>query len=719
MNRKQRRAQEKHGPAPIAPGAAASIPKMLTEAFQHHQAGRLSEAAQLYQQILGLDPRHADSLHLLGNVAYSVGRHDLAVDLINQAIAVNAKVAMYHCTLGNAQKELGRLDDAISCWRRALALKPDYPEAHSNLGLVLREQGRIDEAVAHCRKAIALRADFPEAHNNLGSAVQAQGRLDDAAAAFRQAIALRPDYTEAHSNLGIVQQDLGRPDEARASHLRAQETRPGSLRYSCNAQLFMPIIADSTEAIAVSRKRYEAGIGALTDSPPFLDVSIKDVNPRSFYLAYHNVDNRPVMEALHRLFRAKVGGLTFTAPHLAGWQSPAVRGRRVRVGFLSEFLVGHTVGNLNQGFIEHLDRDRFDVVLIHTAHAKRDALSNILDRLADTSLTLPHSLEAQQQAVAAAELDVLIYPDIGMAPSTYFLAYARLAPVQAVMWGHPDTTGLDSIDYFVSSKSIEPDNAQDVYTERLIRLDRLNCYYTPPQAPTDILSRAELGLPETGILYGCPQSLFKFHPDFDAVLAAIALGDPTGRIVLIAGDNASWAEQIRARWQKTDPILLERTLFLPRMPRDRFVMMLAHIDILLDPIHFGSGNTLYEAMVGGTPVITWPGQFMRGRIVAGAYRQMGIADAPIAPRIEDYAPLALALGRDPDRREALRQSLRSAAGRDLFMDMSAVRGIEAFLDAAVAAAGRGERLPTDWHPDLQAGQSPEGGSRETGGPHAG
>jgi predicted O-linked N-acetylglucosamine transferase (SPINDLY family) len=715
MNRKQRRAQEKQGLAPVAQGTSASIPQILAEAFQLHQAGRLGEAAQLYQRILGLDPRHADSLHLLGNVAYSVGRHDSAVDLIGQAIAVNPKVAMYHGNLGNALKELGRGNEAIVCWQQALALHPDYPEVHSNLGLVLREQGDLDEAIAHCRKAIALRADFPEAHNNLGAAVQAQGHQDAAAQSFRRAIVLRPDYTEAHSNLGIVLQDLGRLDEARASHLRAQETRPASLRFNSNAQLFMPVMTESMEAISVWRNRYEAGIATLMASPPFADASITDVNPRSFHLAYHNADDRPLMEALCRLFRAKAGALTVTAPHVAGWQAPAIRGRRIKVGFLSEFLVGHTVGHLTQGFIEHLDRARFDVVLIHTAKAKRDTFSHTLDRLADTSITLPHDLEGQQQAVAAEELDVLIYPDIGMSPSTYFLAYARLAPVQAVMWGHPDTTGLDSIDYFISSESIEPDDAQEFYTERLVRLDRLNCCYPLPSAPTGSLSRAELGLPEIGTLYGCPQSLFKIHPDFDAVLADIALGDPTGRIVLLASEGTSWAEQIQARWRTSAPLLLEKTVFLPRMQRDRFIMMLAHMDLLLDPIHFGSGNTLYEAMASGTPVITWSGRFMRGRIVAGAYRQMGIADAPIAPRIEDYAPLALALGRDPERREALRQSLRIAACRDLFMDLGAVRGFEAFLSAAVAAAGRGERLPTDWRQDIRAGQAPEGVPRETGG----
>ena len=301
----------------------------------------------------------------------------------------------------------------------------------------------------------------------------------------------------------------------------------------------------------------------------------------------------------------------------------------------------------------------------------------------------------------------MFYPDIGMSPSSYFLAFARLAPVQAVSWGHPDSTGLSSMDYFVSATFIEPEDAEDHYTERLIRLNRIPCFYSPLHAPIRVPDRLALGLPESGTLYGCPQSLFKFHPDFDAVLGAIAEGDPTGYIVILAGKVPTWAELLRTRWANTYPILLDRTLFLPMLPHDRFMALMAHIDVLLDPLHFGSGNTLYEGMAYGTPVVTWPGRFMRGRIVAGAYRQMGIADAPIAESIEEYAALALALGRDPARRQRLRRASIVAAARELFADTRAVREFETFLVAAVEAAGRGEKLPPGWRPDIQAKDSPD------------
>jgi protein O-GlcNAc transferase len=427
-------------------------------------------------------------------------------------------------------------------------------------------------------------------------------------------------------------------------------------------------------------------------------------------LAYHNYNDRPVMESLCRLFRARVPALTAAAPHLSDGRPAAMKGQRIRVGFLSEFFVNHTIGKLYQGLIRHLDRRRFEVVVIHAPKAKRDALSQSLGALADKTLVLPVGLAGQQSAVAAAKLDVLFYPDIGMSSSTYFLAYARLAGIQVVSWGHPATTGLDTIDYFVSAGSIEPEDAQDHYTERLICLNRMPCCYQALTAPTRISSRTALGLPERCTLYGCPQSLFKIHPDFDAVLAAIAEGDPTGRIVLLEGLYPAWKCLLQTRWETTFPILLQRVLFLPRLPPEQFMALMAHLDVLLDPIHFGSGNTLYEAMAFGTPVVTWPGTFMRGRIVAGAYRQMGVADAPIALRLEDYAPLALALGRSPERRRALREVTIDAAKQQLFDDLMAVREFEIFLEGAVGAGRRGERLPVGWRADTRTETSHQGTS---------
>jgi predicted O-linked N-acetylglucosamine transferase (SPINDLY family) len=172
-------------------------------------------------------------------------------------------------------------------------------------------------------------------------------------------------------------------------------------------------------------------------------------------------------------------------------------------------------------------------------------------------------------------------------------------------------------------------------------------------------------------------------------LAEIAEGDPTGRIILLEGLYPAWRSLLETRWEKAFPNLSKSVVFLPRLSPEQFLELMSHLDVLLDPIHFGSGNSMYEAMALGIPVVTWPGAYMRGRIVAGAYRQIGLTQAPIAISRQGYAPLVLALGRSPQRRQTLREAIRNAARRELFDDMMAVRELEDFLESAVAAAAEG------------------------------
>jgi Flp pilus assembly protein TadD len=173
-------------------------------ALQHHQAGRLSQARDLYQQILAQQPDHAGALHLSGVIALQEGRNDLAVDLIGKAIALGPSSPEAHCNLGIALQEKGQLTGAVAAYRRAIALKPNYPAAHSNLGAALRDTDKLDEAIAAFRQAIALGPSFADAHSNLGIALRDKGQLDDAITAYRQALALKPDYPEAHHNLALL-----------------------------------------------------------------------------------------------------------------------------------------------------------------------------------------------------------------------------------------------------------------------------------------------------------------------------------------------------------------------------------------------------------------------------------------------------------------------------------------------------------------------------------
>jgi tetratricopeptide (TPR) repeat protein len=212
----------------------ATISEALAIAIQHHQAGRLQAAEQIYRQVLQAEPNQADAWHLLGVIAHQVGKHGIAVEYLARAIGLNQTDAGFHNDLGRAYHALRRNPEAVACYRRALELKPDFAEAHNNLGNASRDQGEPDEAIACFRRALELKPDLAEAHNNLGNALKDQGKPDGAVACYRRALELKPDFAEAHHNLGAVLCDQEQLDGAVACYRRALELKPDFAEAQCS-----------------------------------------------------------------------------------------------------------------------------------------------------------------------------------------------------------------------------------------------------------------------------------------------------------------------------------------------------------------------------------------------------------------------------------------------------------------------------------------------------
>ncbi len=220
---------------------------------------------------------------------------------------------------------------------------------------------------------------------------------------------------------------------------------------------------------------------------------------------------------------------------------------------------------------------------------------------------------------------MLLFTDIGMDALTTTLAQSRFAPIQISTWGHPETSGSPNMDYFLSSSLLELSGAEQNYTEALVLLDRLGIYYENPRSEVNrTRGRSQFGIPESATWYVCPQSLFKFHPDFDSIIAGVLTEDRNGILVTLEGKSPEWTRRLRARWQATMRELADRIHFLPALPHADYLRLLELSDVMLDPIHFGGGNSSYEALAVGTPIVTMPGRFLRSRITYGLYQTMRI-----------------------------------------------------------------------------------------------
>jgi predicted O-linked N-acetylglucosamine transferase (SPINDLY family) len=361
----------------------------------------------------------------------------------------------------------------------------------------------------------------------------------------------------------------------------------------------------------------------------------------------------------------------------------------VRVGIVSAFFREHTVWKLMiRGWLGQLDRRRFRVFGYHTGPQRED-IARLASDCCSRFVQGPLSLEHWRTEIRRDAPHVLIFPEIGMDRVTAQLAGQRLAPVQCVSFGHPDTTGLPTIDYFLSSDLMEPAEAQGHYTERLVRLPNLSLYYEPMETAAETVDRAELGLRDTAIVYWCAQALPKYLPQFDAIFPRIARDVGDCQFVFVANAGARQVtDLLRRRIERAfaahglEPD--RHCVWLGRMTMARFIAAIGKCDIVLDSIGWSGGNTTLETLVHALPIVTLPGALMRGRTTLAILQMMGVTETTAAT-VDDYVAIAVRLGRTPAWREAVAARMRESRHR-VYRDRASMTALEAFLNEVSRSA---------------------------------
>lgn len=236
----------------------ATIAEALAVGTQHHQAGRLAEAEQIYRQILAVQPDHAHTLHLLGMLAMQGRQFPQAIELIGRAVRIDGSQPVFHANLGEAYRHTGQIDVAIASYRKAieggvvqaakmlatalsssrrwpeaelayrhyLMAVPQDLEARTQLGHLYHDQQKLAEAEACFRQVVLADGRSAQAHYHLGGALQSLGRAAEATECYRRALQLDPLLADAHNNLGTLHKDQKALDEAVQHFEQALRAQP-------------------------------------------------------------------------------------------------------------------------------------------------------------------------------------------------------------------------------------------------------------------------------------------------------------------------------------------------------------------------------------------------------------------------------------------------------------------------------------------------------------
>jgi predicted O-linked N-acetylglucosamine transferase (SPINDLY family) len=597
-----------------------TIAEAFSIAVQHHQGGRLAEAEGIYRQILAVDPRNADALHLLGVLAHQMGKEEAAMGLIREAIALAPDVADYHFNLGEAHRLAGRLDEAVVAYHQAIALEPTYSEAHSNLGNAFTGLGRLDEAIAAYRQAIALRPAYPEAHNNLGVALNGKGQLDEAVAAYRQAIALQPDYAEAHSNLGNAFNGLGRMEEAIAACQRAIALKPDFAEAHSNLLLDLHYLP-GLDPGEIFREHVRFGDLHARPPEPFTGSPDNARNPE----------------------------------------------RPLRIGYLSPDFREHPVAFFLEGFLAAHDRAQLGVYCYSDVAHPNAVTARLRQHATQWRNIFGKRDEEAAELIRGDQIDILV--DLaGHTAYHRLLVFARKpSPVQVTWLGYCDTTGMKAMDYRVTDAFADPPGTTEhLHSEELVRLPDIFASFlavenAPPAGALPAVSAGH-------VTFGSFHTLAKINDTLLGWWARILGGTPGSRLLMVGTglDEASQQQRLRDFFG-SHGIEPARVCFKGRQTLSDYLALHREVDVLLDSHPFAGHTTGCHALWMGVPVVTLAGKTHCSRMVGSVLHTLGLPEW-IAATPEEYVSIACGAVADLPRLAQLRATLRERMKASPLMD---------------------------------------------------
>lgn len=677
----------------------------------YEETGQITEAAQAYQQAIALDSNFAQVYSQLGKLVAEHGDPAQAELILQQAIALDPSHLDTYLSWGDVLLVQGKVEVAISTFEAALQHYPANSNAIAGLELAqtllqnagqthlfaasrLYERKRYQEAANHYQQLLELEQADSSVLTALASCYEQMQEYEDVIAICRIGIDQFPAVSE-HLQVQLIRalRETNQTEAAIAQAKQAAQLFPNNFFFKLQQALLLPLIYESREEIKPYRDRFAQGLADLIQKTiPLLSGAQAETAAQrfqaglthhtNFLLAYQNA-NDVELQKQYGQFVHQV--MTTRFPDLG--QPPATcSGKgKIRVGYVSACMWEHTIGKLMLGWLRHHNSDHFEVYT-YSLSDKQDALTQQFREYSHKFQQLPPDLETIGQQIRSDQLDVLVYFDLGLHPLMTQLATLRLATVQCTTWAHPVTSGLPTIDYFLSSDLMEPETAQHHYSEKLIRLPKIGISFPKPAVPPVTKPRSAFQLRDDAIVYLNSQMLCKYLPEQDAILAAIAQQVPNAQFVFIARPNAAIAQQFQQR--------LSRAFAAAGLDSDRYCVMLPPVnqtdywnlnqsaDVFLDSFGWSGGHTTLEAIACNLPVVTLPGEFMRGRHSFAILKALGMTDT-IAQSKADYVNIAVRLGLDSEWRAAVVDRMVKQHSH-LYDDTTCVASLEAFYQQAVA-----------------------------------
>ena len=552
-----------------------------------------------------------------------------------------------------------------------------------DLGSKLFLEGRWQEAIDQYQKILRIKTGDAELYWRLSECFRQLKLLEQAFSTLQEGIRVYPTDARLHFTLIVNLQANGYIQKAISRANTASNLLPNDYTFKILKNLLVPIFYDTQDEISIYRQRFTSGLQDLIqqtslETPEEQKNALAGISRlTNFYLSFQAQNDRELQRQYGNLVH-KIMAANYPK-WVAPLSMPALKeNEKIRIGYVSAFLHSYSGTLWLTGWLRYCDRESFEIYCYYIGN-EPDAITRQFQDYSDAFHHIPYNLEAACEQIITDRLHLLVFPEIGMNPQTMQMAGLQLAPIQCVAWGHPVTSGLPTVNYFVSSDLMEPENAQEHYSEKLIRLPNIGVSYPKPYIPQLLKTRADFHLREDAVIYLCCQSPYKYLPQYDFIFAEIARRVPQAQFVFLRG------ELLKPRLERAFAAVSLKSedycVFLSIPERLDYLMINLLSDVYLDTLSWSGGNTTLEAIACNLPVVTCPGEFMRGRHSYSFLKMIEVTET-IAQNEVEYIEIAAKLGLDPAWRRNIAQRMSESHDR-LYDDKACVAGLETFYKQVV------------------------------------
>jgi predicted O-linked N-acetylglucosamine transferase (SPINDLY family) len=610
----------------------------------HRHAMEFDDARKAYEQAVRLNPRYLQALSNLGEWHLARGSAEKALEQLDAALTIDSDFFEARVNRVAALFELGRFEAARTEAEKLVESAPNRPEPYVNLGNVLVHTGKAKQAVKQYRKALELRPDYAEAHFNLATLLGSQEDLKKAIGYLEQQIEAKGDSIHRLGLLASAHQAAGHLTKAEELCRQIIVRQPESLSAHITLASCVSNAGDAAAALPLYRRVIELdSTQAAMASNVLFELNYLSEYSREEIFRQH-------VEWAHK-YELPISPLS------ACKQRRCASQRKLKIGYVSGDFCAHPVGFLLRDILRNHDRSAFEVhcfsMLMRPDEVSADIQASA-DKWEDIFLL---SDDEFAEVVRSAEIDVLV--DLsGHTAFHRLIAFSkRLAPVQASWIGYFHSTGLSSMDYFITDPFTSPRDGGQHFSEVAVHLPHTRFCYSAPGYASEVAPHpcGAVG----SITFGSFNRLAKLNAQVIEAWSKILLAVPESRLVLKAGafSEKKVRDAFIARFD-AHGIAKSRLNLRASSSHREMLVEYGEIDIALDAFPFNGGMTTLEALWMGVPVVTLEGDTVVSRQTYAALANLDLADELAFANVDAYVAGAIALAVNSARLAELRSQLR-------------------------------------------------------------